>query len=253
MSVSKRIDSSWTDVTIKASREEAYAPIAPQMIAFNGHKEEILSKLREGRGRSARSKPFDEERAWRDISRFAEMHFWSAIGEQATTSPAERFKQLRRVGRTLDRAHTLVSWMMQEDIGCDLFRAWFAVTKIPMASAMSIFDDGSSVATRMADEIQSAVAGIATLSTAAFTAAAANTGPPKAGRPPLLSRDRIQALERVYERNTGSKPGRGSGPFADFVFEVIRAVNPPDFEFLYDSVVDAIKTAHRNIGKIPAS
>ena len=106
MSVSKRIDSSWTDVTIKASREEAYAPIAPQMIAFNGHKEEILSKLREGRGRSARSKPFDEERAWRDISRFAEMHFWSAIGEQATTSPAERFKQLRRVGRTLDRAHT---------------------------------------------------------------------------------------------------------------------------------------------------
>ena len=204
--------------------------------------------MREGYERGPRSKPFDEERAWRDLTRFAEMYFWSAIAEQATASPAERFNELRRLGRTLDRAHALVSRVMQEDIGCALFKAWFAAAKIPMASAISIFDDGSSVATRMAGEIQSAVAGIATLNTAAFTAAAANTGPPKAGRPPLLSRDSIQALERVYERNTGWKPGRGSGPFANFVFEVIRAVNPPDFEFGYDSVIDAIKncsSAHR--------
>ena len=95
------------------------------------------------------------------------------------------------------------------------------------------------------DEVLSAVNGMAELEIAARTAAAANAIPPKSGRPPLLPADYIQALARVYHTKTGMKPGRGAGPFSLFVYEFIAAVNQPDFEFAYDSVIDAIKNAHR--------
>jgi hypothetical protein len=85
---------------------------------------------------------------------------------------------------------------------------------------------------------------LAILEEVARTAAAANAVSPKSGRPPLLSNEDIQRLAYTYKQNTGSKPGRGSGPFAEFVAEVITALNPAGFKFSNDSVIDAIKNAH---------
>jgi hypothetical protein len=73
-------------------------------------------------------------------------------------------------------------------------------------------------------------------------AAAANDKPDKAGRPTLLPRDCIQGLARVYRSSTGSKPGRGNGPFADFASEFAKAVGKTGFS--RRSLIDAIQDAH---------
>jgi hypothetical protein len=222
------------------TREEAYAAVAADLSAFNQCKKTLLDSLYSAYERGPKSEPFDEEKSWLDLLRLANSYFWGKVMRQETLSPSKSFNQLLKLAKALHRAHDLA---MQEGIGGDLFKAWFAENKVPLASATH-FKDGQSVLTLVADELKKAVAGLATLETAAFAAAAANAVPPKSGRPPLLPSQCIEGLARVYRGNTGSKPGRGDGPFARFVHEFITAVNRPNFEFKYDGVIDAIKNAH---------
>jgi hypothetical protein len=169
------------------------------------------------------------------------MYFWWEVRKKETTPPGECFKRLRRLARALDRSHRLAARALQEDIGHDLLKAWFGGTNIPLTSVW----EGSFDPTIIVEELKRAVSAVAALEVAARTAAAANAVSPKSGRPPLLPSDCIHGLAHIYRRNTGSKPGRGAGPFASFVSAFIVAVNPPDFNFGEDSVIGAIQNAHR--------
>lgn len=230
----------WDPFPIHSSRKAAYAPIAPELARFNTHKEEILDKLRDEYERRPRSEPFDAEKPWRRLTRMAEMYFWGEIIKRETMSPAERFNRLRQLAKALDRTHDLVIRAMHEDedIGLGIFRAWCAEAKIFPGTNID-------APIRALGDIKNAVEGLATLKTAAYKAAMANVVPPKSGRPALLPSECFHGLGRVYRDSTGMKPGRGAGPFAKFVFEFIRALHPPDFEFEYDSIIDGIKNAHR--------
>lgn len=227
------------------TRKEAYAPIAGKLAEFERHKGDLLAKLRKAYERGPKSEPFNGEKSWHDLVFIAKMYFWGEIAKREAMPPAERFNRLRQLARALGRAHSLAELAMRENIGGDLFRAWFAETKIPIATAVHMTVGGASVPTIIADELKKAVRGLATLELAAFTAAAANAIPPEGGRPPLLTSCYIQGLARVYRSSTGSKPGRGNGPFAIFVSNFVAAVNQPDFDFSDQSVVGAIQEAHR--------
>jgi hypothetical protein len=54
-----------------------------------------------------------------------------------------------------------------------------------------------------------------------------------------LPGDFIEGLAEVYQKSTGSKPGAGDGPFAQFVYEFLTALGRGNIQ--YHSVVDAIK------------
>ena len=220
------------------SKGAANAPIADQLARFDQHKKEILEKLEIGYGRGPRSEPFNPEKSWHDLLRFADFYFWGQILNQSMPS-TERFNRLRQLGWALDRAHKLTYRAMHEDISNDLFRAWFAVN-FPDLKPIDATDHISCVTV----EIKKLVDNLKTLGDVAFTAAA-KVRPQKSGRPPLLSSEAIQVLAHIYKKNTESKPGRGSGPFAKFVAEVIRAINPSGFNVSDKSVIDTIQNAHR--------
>lgn len=229
----------WDLPTIHPSREAAYAPIAPGLNRFKAHKKEILDRLRNGCACGTHAEPFDPERPWIRLTRFAEMYLWGRLAKQETTSPAERFNRLRQLARALDHTHDLAIRAMHEDIGWDIFGAWCADAKITVDDK-AVFNNIASAL----NDIKKAIDGLASVRAAAFKAAASNAVPPKSGRPALLPSECYHGLAQVYRDSTGLKPGRGAGPFAGFVYEFIRAVHPPDFEFEYDSVVDGIKDAH---------
>jgi hypothetical protein len=52
----------------------------------------------------------------------------------------------------------------------------------------------------------------------------------------------VEALAKVYRTSTELKPGRGDGPFAEFVYEFLIAIGQR--VVTYQSLVDVIKAAH---------
>jgi hypothetical protein len=125
-------------------------------------------------------------------------------------------------------------------VGNYLYAAFYTEKGINSAVPMEI--DGSSALTRLVDEIKEMAAALASLERLA-RAAAANQKPNKAGRPTLFPKDCIQGLARVYHNNTGSKPGRGNGPFANFASAFFIAAGQRRIN--RKSLIDAIQDAHR--------
>jgi hypothetical protein len=57
----------------------------------------------------------------------------------------------------------------------------------------------------------------------------------------ILPQYYVEALATVYRTSTERKPGRGDGPFAQFVDEFLSATGQRMLE--YPSIVDVIKAA----------
>ena len=72
------------------------------------------------------------------------------------------------------------------------------------------------------NEFDKVVAGLVTLEAAASRAANDLTSS-KLGTPAILPRDEIWNLAALYRDSTGSIPGAGDGPFAEFVVEALTA------------------------------
>jgi hypothetical protein len=164
--------------------------------------------------------------------------------EQDNPPARDRIERLRKLNRALRQAHGLSRRAIDDYVGDDLYRARCSQRNISLVSAtqMDMDKDGSSILTRVADEIKQMVEALATLE-AMSRVAVNNIKPSKTGRPALLDRDCIQGLARVYRCNTGTRPGRGSGPFANFVSEFMAAVGQTGFR--HASLIDAIQDAHR--------
>jgi hypothetical protein len=187
------------------------------------------------------TEPFDTDKSWRSLTRVAEFYFWRVVMKEETMPVADRVKRLRQLAKVLGRARDLMDKAMQDDIGTDLFRGWCAEANISPASVI-LGKDGSSVLTRVADEIEDVVASLDTLETAASRAV--NNIHTGRGRPKgtvVLPLEYVCALADVYRTSTGLKPGAGDGPFARFAHEFLAAVGQRVLE--YRSVVDVIKDA----------
>lgn len=220
------------------TREEAYAPISKQLEAFSQHKTTLIDRLHGAYQRGPKSRPFNREKSWHDLLILARLYFWGELSKQNTTPPAERFNRLRQLSNAVHHARDLAASAICEDIGIDLLRGWVKVSRPSLSSALSAPE-------KVIDEISEISRALAKLGAAASAAASANTSSSDRGRPSILPYDCIHGLARIYRTSTGSKPGRGRGPFARFVSAFVAALNGPNVRFDDDSLVGAIQEAHR--------
>ena len=175
------------------------------------------------------------------------------VGSRSKTHVSTRktIKQLQGLSTALRKAHGLTQRAMRDGVADELFKAWFVRKNISPISAVRIDlatpidKDGSSVLTRTADKIKDMTEALATLAALSHTAATIADVPSTGGRPPLLPKECLQGLARVYRGSTGSKPGRGAGLFADFAYEFAVAVGKKGFS--RRSLIDAIQDAHLRI------
>jgi hypothetical protein len=218
------------------TRKEARAPISAKTAEFEKQRQNLLNKLRRG----SRTNPLDETASWRELCRLAELYF--RIDVSAAMSSTELRKRLGTLADALRKARNLMDRALNDDAGNYLYRAWCAKNGIQLNSTVPIELDGSSALTRGVDEIKEMTTALAKLEEVAHAAAASDKAV-TAGRPALLPRDCIQDLARVYRKSTGSKPGLGAGPFADFAYEFMTAVGQTGFS--RRSLIDAMQDAHR--------
>jgi hypothetical protein len=194
------------------------------------------------------SKPFEADKSWDEIARLARLYFWGRVMEENTLPTRQLVKRLQQLSRALRQANGLTRRAIGDGVAEELYRAWFVQKNISPISAVRIDlatpidKDGSSLLTRIADDINEMAEALATLAALSHTAATIADVPSAGGRPPLLPKECIQGLARVYHSSTGSKPGRGAGPFADFAYEFAVAVGKKGFS--RRSLIDAIQDAH---------
>jgi hypothetical protein len=164
--------------------------------------------------------------------------------KQETMPAADREARLRELAKGLGKARGITDKAMRDDVGGDLFSAWWEGTDEPLSVVRD--DDGSIV--RTADELfKEAVAGLAALETAALRAAGEaheertrHRGPRRGTVPP----DCIDTLWVLYRGSTGVEPGAGHGPFVRFVRAFLAAIRANISE---DYVVELVKDARSRV------
>ena len=190
--------------------------IEERLAAFARHKfedKDLPAMLREAYKRGPKTKPFNEERAWRHLKGIAYIYLQHEADVTETllrTPAAEQIKLLRQFGDLLSKARLKTDEMISVFRG-PLFVEWCVANGNPDFTDPIIeyydvaFDE-------MVDKM---VAGLAALREAAF--GAADSIPKKRGAPSgttALPHDFILALESLYRDFTERKPGAGPGPFA---------------------------------------
>jgi hypothetical protein len=236
-------------------------PDDARIAEFNKHKKSLLHMLRKEHERGSNSKPFDEDEAWRGLTGLAGFYFRQGGVKQETMPATELVTRLDKLKEALGKARTLADKAMLDDVGGALYSSWCEANAYfrhdpdgleppPLTQVrIKVFDPA-----RTKDEFDKVVAGLATLETAA-SRAADDVLPTKQGRPAILPRDEIWLLAALYRNSTGSIPGAGDGPFAEFVVEVLAAQGRYNDDedkgkrlsgkIKHESVPDAIKGARR--------
>jgi hypothetical protein len=247
----------WDGDTLTISWNESDAE-KTGLAEFKQHKKALLDMLRDVHKLGPKSKPFDEDKAWRSLTGLAGFYFRQGSVKQESMPAADRVKRLRDIIEVLERARDLISEAMQSDVGGDLYSAWCEANACfredsedlepPLTPVrINVFDP-----VRTKREFDKAFANLATLEAAA-SRAAVDIPPTKRGRRAILPRDEIWNLAALYRDSTGSIPGAGEGPFAEFVVEVLTAQGRYNDDedkgkratgaIKHESVVDVIKDA----------
>jgi hypothetical protein len=145
-------------------------------------------------------------------------------------------KRLDQIADALGRARVLLDRAKKDTVSSELFRGWYAEANL------SYTTDSTEDFSRAYEEVASIPAIIERLEMAARRASK-NLRPVR-GRPKgtmILPQYCVEALAKVYRTSTELKPGRGDGPFAQFVCKFLRAMGQHMLE--YPSIVDVIKAA----------
>ena len=99
-----------------ARKKAVGAEIAVRKTNFERHKEELLNPLRELHERSPKTKPFDENNAWRDLKVLAYVYLRNEAEvsqEHAMTPAGDRVKLLRQLGNALRDARCMADEAMK--------------------------------------------------------------------------------------------------------------------------------------------
>jgi hypothetical protein len=233
--------------------EAVRAAIEAHLVEFDHHKGALLNMLRDAHCHSHKSEPFNEDK-WRFyLTNVAGIFFWQARAKQEMMPIADREARLRQLAKHLGNARGMTDKAMQDDVGDDLFSAWWEGTNEPRASVVRN-DDGSFSLVRIADEMfKEAVAGLAALETAALRATSeaheerTGHGRPRRG---IVPPDCIDTLWPLYRDSTGAEPGTGHGPFVRFVHAFLSAIRVNiSEEYVVELVQNARSRAHINPSK----
>jgi hypothetical protein len=228
---------------VESTRMKAFnAAIEVKMAGFNSHKDTLLIILRDAFDCGPKAEPFDEEKSWFRLETSAYHYFMQERAKQEAMTSANREARLRAIAKALKRASCLIDEAMLDEVGDDLFSAWFEKVNLPLAS-VARNDDGSFVMARPADEMfKKAVAGLTDLETAADRAADEahqGRGRPMGAR--VLPLGYIEALAVQYRTGTGSRPDTSRGPFVWFVCAFLAALGRANIS--EDYVVELIRDA----------
>ena len=220
--------------------QEVQAEFSKQFRLFDQHKRDLLEALARGCARRrSDTVTFNREKAWRDLRGGARLYFIAQKLQNQSTPVGSRKRKIGKLLKSLRQTEKLSLQALENEIGTDLFQAAVG-PNLP-----SYYDgDGSSALLRKADEIKARVEAITNFKKDAQAAQQSLNPAANGAKAMLFPRDCLQGLGRIYYENTGAIPGRGFGsPFADFAYEFFMAVGLKKFS--YDSLVEAIKDAHR--------
>lgn len=223
---------------VEARNESRLAP-------FTRHKSVLLSYLRNAREHVIGRQPFDAERSWLELTKFALLHvrFEESRNQFASQNPE---KLLAKLATTLSIARSLTILAIQDGA---LLRAWRDSANMTTDLAASFTQSGS---TYIIDELEKALRTLEKLKSAAGRAASdarRKNGRPK-GPSKLPRLDVIIGMAVVYRRSTGRKPAAGDGQFARFASKCLTALGHSNFK--YNSLVDAIKRARHEAHRLAA-
>jgi hypothetical protein len=238
-----------------AKTEAFKAAIEADLVEFDRRKEALLASLRAAHKDGPKSEPFNEDKWSYYLTDFARIFFWQARVKQETMPVADRDREarLRELAKALGKARGMADKAMQDDVGNDLFSAWWEGTDEPLSMVRD--DDGSIVLVRTANEMfKEAVTGLAALETAARLAASeARKERTRRGRarrrtvPP----DCIDTLWVLYRESTGVEPGAGYGPFVRFAGAFLDAMRANvSEEYVVELAQKARYRAHANKGEL---
>jgi hypothetical protein len=204
------------------------------------HKKTILAVLG---GASTNPMAFHADRSWRYVLGLAEFYLWEATEDLERMLAAATVKRLRKLASALQQASALVHKAMGDDVGAELFDAWWGGPEYdPMGPYVDLVADER--------EFKKTVANLEALTEAAHKAAnAVRTRRGRRKGTGILPFDFVEGLAAVYRDATGKIPGASGGPFAKFVCAVLDALgryNEAEDDNMTgalksESVVDAIK------------
>jgi hypothetical protein len=208
-----------------ARTEAVRAAIEARLVEFDHHKGPLLNILRDAHNNSPKSEPFNDDKWWLQLTILGNLYSGQAIGKKETMPVADREARLRELAKASGKARDLTDKAMKDDVGDDLFSAWWEETNELRASVVWN-DDGSFAPVRNADEMfEEAVAGLAALEKAARRAAnEAHEKRTGRGRTGTVPPDCIDTLWVLYRDSTGAEPGAGHGPFVRFVCAFLAAI-----------------------------
>jgi hypothetical protein len=119
------------------------------LVEFDQHKKALLNILHDAHDHGAKSAPFDEDQSWSHLIGLAGIHYRQARVKQERRPVADRDARLRELAKALGKARTMTDRAMQDDVGNDLFSAWWEGTNESVVRD----DDGSIVQVRTIDEM----------------------------------------------------------------------------------------------------
>ena len=108
-----------------------------RLAAFEGHKKDLLTNLRDAYEGGPKPEPFDTDKSWHDLRDVAGAYFWWVMLNPSNEKA--RVKLLRELAHLLDKAHELAREFFIDD---DEFRReWFAQTRTPVVSYDEVDED----------------------------------------------------------------------------------------------------------------
>jgi hypothetical protein len=210
------------------------ARLAAKLASFSDSKNVLLDILRNVHDGGPRTEPFDAKKAWNSLTQLADLHLRQMRRRKMPVAVC--IKRLDQIANALGRARVLLDRAKQDTVSSELYGGWYAEANLSYATSST--EDLS----RAYEEVASIPAIIERLEMAARRAS--KNMRPVRGRPKgtmILPRFCVEALAKVYRTSTELKPGRGDGPFAQFVCKFLSATGEHMLE--YPSIVDVIKAA----------
>lgn len=236
------------NIPVKASHEltRAILDILPfkaeaelKLAGFSGHRKQLLDHLR---------KPgavHDDDTSWFGIETIAYRYFALQTLKQTVTDREARYRAIsnaaQRAKHTIEKANRWV------DHGGNELKAWLEGTK-EFGEATEQYGDLLYTGVEFRGKFDKALENLSELEVAAKQLADVfHKGPGRPTGTSDLPWNYVCALEEVYQKSTGLKPGACDGPFARFVHEFLRAIGQGAKSRQY--VIDVIKDARAQARK----
>jgi len=206
---------------------------------FNRHKGALLDQLRNECRRTG--KPFDSDRAWRDLKLIARSYLNREAAAPITATRRRHITaELRQLEQTLGKAAHKLNETWRHGSRDFLFAEWCKTHGDPYWNDPRIvlyergFDDMVATTLKNLTELK-------TNSSHAAKQLRRKSGRPRGG---VLQGDFLNSLESTYRNSTGERGGTGVGPFSRFAVEFFAALG-------HEVAEQTVSTAFKTIRKKP--